>query len=96
MTEQNQVGEAEPDEFELDSNGYITIALWVCVDKDGAYEAGTDDNEALQRFDESVGGDEPRRLVQVNVRLRVPRPVMVGVQVPDEAGTRHVEAKASE
>lgn len=92
MTEQNQVPQEEPTEFELDSNGYITLPVWVCVDVDGAYETGTDFDQAAERHDENIGGSV-KRMVRVNVRLRVPQTVETSVHVPDEAGTA-VEVKA--
>lgn len=93
MTEQNQVPQEEPTEFELDSNGYITLPVWVCVDADGAYETGTDIDQAGERHDENIGGHSQLRMVRVNVRLRVPQPVETSVHVSDEAGTT-VEIKA--
>lgn len=96
MTNQNQAATAEKTIYDVDDNGYVTVRTWVCVDADGAYEAGTDEDEARDRFNENISGDETRRTVCIEVRLRVPRPVTVGVQVPDEAGSTDVEAKASE
>lgn len=94
MTDQNQAAVDEHDEFKLDSNGYITLAIWVCVDSDGNYDMGKDDDDALSNFDNNEGGDAARRLVQVKVRLRVPRPVVTSVQVPNEAGETDIETKA--
>lgn len=96
MTDKNQADTAEISEYDVDDNGYVTVRTWVCVDADGAYEAGTDEDEARDRFEENVGGGVTRRTVCVEVRLRVPRPVTVGVLVPDEAGETDVTAKASE
>jgi hypothetical protein len=103
MTNQNQDDdqdneevEIELSEYDLDANGYVTVRQWACVDSDGAYECGTDEDEALDRYNENIGGDLSRRCVCVETRLRVPRPVVTKVSIPNEAGEEDVESKASE
>lgn len=91
-TTENQVADEGLSEFDLDSNGYITKPVYLVVDESGEAESGMSEDDAGSRYDDAVGGYGNRRLVCIHVRVRVPRPVVVGVSVPDEAG-QTVEVK---
>lgn len=96
MTELNQDPNVNPvedqNEYTLDSNGYITKAVWLVVDTDGDAEVSIDEGDAEDRFEENIGGTAPRRKVRINVRLRVPQVTTTSAHVPDESG-QMVEAK---
>ncbi len=61
----------------------VKVKIWVCVDANGDCDCGPDDESALQRFDENIGGTQVRRLVQVELEVPFSAPVLRG-KVPAE------------
>lgn len=65
---------------------FNTVDVFVVIDSNGDYAVGGNDDAALENFDNEVGGDRPRRIVKLNVTMRLPVVTEVSVTVPDEAG----------
>jgi hypothetical protein len=61
------------------------IEVWIAINESDEYEVGPDEDSAIERFDDSVGGSM-RRLVRLKVTLSAPVVTEVDVAVPDEAG----------
>ena len=61
------------------------IEVWIAMNESGEYEVGPDEDVAIERFDESIGGSM-RRLVRLKVVMAPPDVTEVNVTVPDEAG----------
>ncbi len=51
------------------------LEVWIVVDADGDYAVGTDEDTAVERFAEDVGGDRPTR--RIKVALKVPLPAVL-------------------
>ena len=62
-----------------------TLEVFLAVDDDGDWYAGTDANEAVDRYNEAFGAKH-LRVVKLNVTLTLPEPTEVDVTIPDEAG----------
>jgi hypothetical protein len=63
-----------------------TIEVWIAIDGDGDYEVGCDDDDAVDRYNDNIGGTRSMRLVKLNVTMRPPEVTEASVTVPDEAG----------
>ncbi len=61
------------------------IEVWIAMNESGEYEAGPDEDTAIERFDDTVSGSM-RRLVRLKVTITPPAVTEVDVTVPDEAG----------
>jgi hypothetical protein len=61
------------------------IEVWIAMNESGEYEVGPDEDAAIERFDDSIGGSM-RRLVRLKVAMTPPAVTEVDVSVPDEAG----------
>ena len=55
------------------------------MNESGEYAVGPDEDAAIERFDDSIGGSM-RRLVRLKVAMTPPAVTEVDVTVPDEAG----------
>jgi hypothetical protein len=65
----------------------IEVELWACVDSDGDYAVGKDEDATRDAYDSEIGGTAARRLVRVTVSVPLPAPVELYGTVPDdEAG----------
>jgi hypothetical protein len=61
------------------------IEVWIAMNESGEYEVGSDEDVAVERFDESIGG-QMRRLVRLKVVMAPPEVTEVDVTVPKEVG----------
>ena len=66
------------------------IEVWVKINDQGEYEVGTNDEEAKDRFEETIGDDglKGTRFVKLTVKVPLPKPIeIVGeVTMSEEAG----------
>lgn len=65
----------------------IEIEVWIIMDEDGDYAVGGDRDEAIENFDNNIGGSGPRRVVK-RTMLMTPPAVEEGpeIDIPDNAG----------
>lgn len=65
----------------------INIEVWVVMDEDGYYAVGCDRDEAIENFENQIGGGGPRRVVKRVMRM-APPVVEEGpeIDIPDNAG----------
>jgi hypothetical protein len=61
--------------------------------EDGDYEVGKDEDDAVERFEDEVGGSFRR--VKINVTMAPPEPQVANVTVPGEAGTIKLRLRTS-
>ncbi len=47
------------------------IEVWIAMNESGEYEVGPDEDAAIERFDDSIGGSM-RRLVRLKVAMTPP------------------------
>jgi hypothetical protein len=69
-----------------------SIEVWIVMNEDGDYEVGKDEDDAVERFEDDVGGSF-RRVVKINVTMGPPEPQVANVTVPGEAGTIKVTSE---
>jgi hypothetical protein len=60
------------------------IEVWIAMNETGDYEVGSDEDSAIERWDENCGGIS-RRLVRLYVTISPPDVPSVDVNVPDDA-----------
>ena len=73
------------------------IPIFVIIDSDGDYTVGKDQDEAIEVFEDTIGGSGPRRIVKLTARLTLPE-VEDGptIDIPDTAGTtEQIEVEAA-
>jgi hypothetical protein len=66
---------------------FATVEIWVLVDQDGDYAAGTDPDTLHEVYDDTVGGDRDTlsmRRVKVTLTIPKPKPVELTGTVPAE------------
>ncbi len=66
-----------------------TVAIWIVMNESGECEVATDEDKALDRWNDEFGQDAAGavcRLVKLNVTMAAPLVTEVDVAVPDEAG----------
>jgi hypothetical protein len=68
-----------------------TIQVYVMIDPDGSYETGSTADEVAERYNDSIGGDYPRRLVKLQLTLALPKTDLVKIDLPDADGEVVVE-----
>lgn len=67
---------------------YTTVEVWVCVDSDGDYRVGCDEDGAVTAYDEEVGGTDGRRMVKLTVKVPLPTVIELAGEVTcDESET---------
>jgi hypothetical protein len=69
-----------------------TIEVWIVMNEDGEYEVGKDEDDAVERFEDDVGGSF-RRVVKINVTMGPPEPQVANVTIPGETGTIKVTSE---
>jgi hypothetical protein len=64
----------------------VEVEVWVIVDESGDTAIGTDSDAAIEAYEDSIGGNLPRRLMKVLLTVPVPKPIIVRgkVMVPPE------------
>jgi hypothetical protein len=62
------------------------------MNEDGDYEVGKDEDDAVERFEDDVGGSF-HRVVKINVTMAPPEAQVANVTIPGEAGTIKVTSE---
>lgn len=66
----------------------VEVELLLCVDEDGNWQVGTDDDDLDTRWADFVGDDSApapaRRRVTVKLTIPLPKPVVLRGVVPEE------------
>jgi hypothetical protein len=62
------------------------IEIWVVLDAEGDYAVGVDRDQAVERFEEEIGGTAGARLAKITVTMTPPVEVEANVSIPDGAG----------
>jgi hypothetical protein len=67
------------------ATAFIEVEVWVKVNESGEYDVGHDADTACERFTENEFNEgESARLVKLVVKVPVPRPLTVKVELPDD------------
>jgi len=56
----------------------VKVTVYVVVDANGDCDCGTTESDAQERYAESIGGDEMRRMVAVEIEVPFTIPVLKG------------------
>lgn len=51
--------------------------MWACVDADGDYGVGKDEDAATTAYDDKIGGRADRGIRYVKITVKVPLPVAI-------------------
>ncbi len=65
----------------------VECEVWILVDADGNYTAGTDAEEVTQKHEEDMAqlnGTYGFRMVRVKLQVPLPRPIEVSCVIPEE------------
>ena len=60
------------------------IEIYVVVDSDGDYEVGINDEEATERYGETISTSLPRRLIKMTITVPLPRAIEVTAAIPEK------------
>ena len=60
------------------------IEIYVVVDSDGDYEVGINDEEATERYGETISASLPRRLIKMTITVPLPRMIEVTAAIPEK------------
>ena len=58
------------------------MEIYVVLNSRGEYEVGVSEVEALERFDDQVGGFDHRRVYQLNLTAPLPKAIEVAATLP--------------
>ena len=58
------------------------IEVYVVVDGDGDYEVGITDDEASERYGETVSSSLPRHMIKMTITVPLPRTIEVTAAIP--------------
>ncbi len=61
----------------------LTITVYVRLNADGEYEAGTTEDDANERFDVSTSSG-PSRMIALTLKVPAPRPLELSATLPPE------------
>jgi hypothetical protein len=62
------------------------VEVWIVMDANGDYAVGTDRDNAVELFENEIGGVAGARLAKITVTMTPPVEVAVDVSIPDTAG----------
>lgn len=74
------------------------VEIWLVIDSEGQAEIAMDEDEALQRFEDQIGGLNARRLVKMLLMVEPPASITVSGALPGdgESFTLVVKPEASQ
>ncbi len=63
----------------------VKLEIWVVYDADGNFEVHSEGaSEAMEKYSDEIGGDEPRRCVKVVLKAPEPMVAVLTGEVPEE------------
>ena len=68
--------------------------IWLVIDADGDYAIGADRDEAIENFENQIGGAAGARIITITAMVTPPEVIEMDADVPDEAGTT-IETEAA-
>ncbi len=72
------------------------IEIYAVVDRDGDYEVGKDEDEALERYGDNIGAYASRHTIKMSLTVPLPKPIEVSATLPEkEDGGYSLEIKQS-
>lgn len=69
----------------MSATNMVEVEVWACVDGAGDYGIGKTDEDAQQAYEDDIGGNAPRRLVKLTVKVPAPAVIELTGEVPAEA-----------